>query len=251
MQRGDAWGGWQACLAWWSTVSPYGGFGSTAALVFVLLVAGVKAVYEDVKRHHEDNETNKSTAHVLQGDGAAPGKLQRCLCCAARGCLPAACSGPQWLQGHSSPQRFGACLSHIRRHCNKTPPPANSAGSLGGTALRDVRRARSLALKPAVAAARAADRRHPAAGSFVDVPWRKVSVGQVLKVHDDELFPADLLCLHSALPDGVCFIRTTNLDGETNLKIRRCSLRAGPPLPRRQRIEQDPQNGKRAFASLG
>ena len=33
----------QACLAWWSTVSPYGGFGSTAALVFVLLVAGIKA----------------------------------------------------------------------------------------------------------------------------------------------------------------------------------------------------------------
>lgn len=60
-------------------------------------------------------------------------------------------------------------------------------------------------------------------GSFVDVPWRKVSVGQVLKVHDDELFPADLLCLHSSLPDGVCFIRTTNLDGETNLKIRRCA----------------------------
>lgn len=60
------------------------------------------------------------------------------------------------------------------------------------------------------------------AGTFADIPWRKVAVGQVLRVADDELFPADLLCLHSALPDGVCFIRTTNLDGETNLKIRRC-----------------------------
>lgn len=66
--------GMQAGLAWWSTVSPYGGFGSTAALVFVLVVAGIKAVYEDVKRHHEDNETNKSIAHVLQGDGAWRGQ---------------------------------------------------------------------------------------------------------------------------------------------------------------------------------
>ena len=40
-------------------------------------------------------------------------------------------------------------------------------------------------------------------------------------MEDNELFPADLLCLHSALPDRVCFIKTTNLDGESNLKIRR------------------------------
>ena len=59
----------QACLAWWSTVSPYGGFGSTAALVFVLLVAGIKAVYEDFKRHNEDKETNNSVTHVMQPDG--------------------------------------------------------------------------------------------------------------------------------------------------------------------------------------
>jgi len=61
--------GSQAGLAWWSTVSPYGGFGSTAALVFVLLVAGIKAVYEDYKRHSEDNETNKTMTHVMQADG--------------------------------------------------------------------------------------------------------------------------------------------------------------------------------------
>lgn len=41
------------------------------------------------------------------------------------------------------------------------------------------------------------------------------------QVCDDELFPADLVCLASALPDSVAFIKTTNLDGENNLKIRR------------------------------
>ena len=60
---------WQACLSWWSIVSPFGGFGSTAAIVFVLLVAAVKALWEDAKRHQEDRRTNASHAHVLQADG--------------------------------------------------------------------------------------------------------------------------------------------------------------------------------------
>ena len=51
------------------------------------------------------------------------------------------------------------------------------------------------------------------AGSSRDIAWRDVRVGQVLRVQDEELFPADLLCLHSALPDKACFIKTTNLDG--------------------------------------
>ena len=59
------------------------------------------------------------------------------------------------------------------------------------------------------------------AGSVKDVTWKDVSVGQLLVVRDDELFPADLLCLWSELPEHVCFIKTTNLDGETNLKNRR------------------------------
>ena len=56
-----------------------------------------------------------------------------------------------------------------------------------------------------------------AAGSHRDIAWRDVRVGQVLRVQDDELFPADLLCLHSALPDKACFIKTTNLDGASSV----------------------------------
>lgn len=47
--------------------------------------------------------------------------------------------------------------------------------------------------------------------------WKDVKVGQVLKVMSDEDFPADLLCLHCDLPDNVCYIKTTNLDGATSL----------------------------------
>lgn len=51
------------------------------------------------------------------------------------------------------------------------------------------------------------------AGSLKDVKWTHVKVGQVLKVLDDEDFPADLLCLYCNLADNMCYIKTTNLDG--------------------------------------
>ena len=50
--------------------------------------------------------------------------------------------------------------------------------------------------------------------------WRDVRVGDLLVVHDGESFPADMLLLHSSLPEQVCFVQTTSLDGETNLKVR-------------------------------
>ena len=59
----------QACLSFWRTVSPFGPTGSVAALAFVLVVAGIKAIWEDVKRHQEDVRTNKSVAHLVNGDG--------------------------------------------------------------------------------------------------------------------------------------------------------------------------------------
>ena len=66
-------------------------------------------------------------------------------------------------------------------------------------------------------------------GAFRQVPWRSVNVGDVVLVRDDEELPADLLLLFSSLEAGVCYVQTTNLDGETNLKIRSPLALVGTP----------------------
>ncbi|XP_017978203.1 PREDICTED: probable phospholipid-transporting ATPase 4 [Theobroma cacao] len=63
---------------------------------------------------------------------------------------------------------------------------------------------------------------HASSGVFVDKLWKELRVGDVVKVNKDEYFPSDLLLISSSYEDGVCYVETMNLDGETNLKIKRC-----------------------------
>lgn len=55
---------------------------------------------------------------------------------------------------------------------------------------------------------------------FVLKKWIHVKVGDIVKVTNEESFPADLVLLSSSEPEGLCYIETANLDGETNLKIK-------------------------------
>ena len=63
---------------------------------------------------------------------------------------------------------------------------------------------------------------HTGNGTFINKQWQSLCVGDVIKVHKNEYFPSDLLLLSSSYEDGVCYVETMNLDGETNLKAKRC-----------------------------
>ncbi|KAI8331670.1 hypothetical protein BC941DRAFT_360157 [Chlamydoabsidia padenii] len=55
---------------------------------------------------------------------------------------------------------------------------------------------------------------------FIEKAWRDVRVGDMLRVESGENFPADLVLISSSEPEGLCYIETSNLDGEVNLKIK-------------------------------
>lgn len=56
-------------------------------------------------------------------------------------------------------------------------------------------------------------------GSFV-IPSSSIKVGDIIAVDKNQRVPADMLFLKTTEKNGACFIRTDQLDGETDWKLR-------------------------------
>lgn len=50
--------------------------------------------------------------------------------------------------------------------------------------------------------------------------WESLCVGHIVKVYGNEEAPADLIVLQSSKEGGGCYIETSNIDGETDLKLK-------------------------------
>lgn len=66
--------------------------------------------------------------------------------------------------------------------------------------------------------------------------WKKLEVGDVVLLKEDDQIPADIVVLATSDPEGVCFVETKNLDGETNLKPRK-SLKATMGIGNEEDVE--------------
>jgi P-type E1-E2 ATPase len=60
--------------------------------------------------------------------------------------------------------------------------------------------------------------------SVEQTTWADLVVGDLAVVKRDEPLPADMLVIASSGENGVCYISSMNLDGESNLKLRRAVL---------------------------
>ena len=57
--------------------------------------------------------------------------------------------------------------------------------------------------------------------ALVEKQWKCVEAGDLVVVRKNQQIPADIVLLNTNLDDGVCYVETMNLDGETNLKIKK------------------------------
>lgn len=69
----------------------------------------------------------------------------------------------------------------------------------------------------------------PGKARFTRDYWKNVQVGDFVRIYNEEQIPADVVILSTSDPDGACYVETKNLDGETNLKVRK-ALHAGREL---------------------
>ncbi|KAH9261482.1 hypothetical protein BASA81_000138 [Batrachochytrium salamandrivorans] len=63
-------------------------------------------------------------------------------------------------------------------------------------------------------------------GKTVQKRWNQLKVGDVVKIRNREAIPCDLLILacSDTPPQGVCYVETKSLDGETNLKLKQAPV---------------------------
>lgn len=220
-------------------------------LVAILTITGVKDAIEDYRRQQLDNDVNNSAVTRL-GDWKNVNKpiITR-----------------KWWQlfgGPSTATAVGRVSKGVRKLREKEGTydsgflyeERNDGGNVSSYTIDDVpsypptSRPRSQTLDSAAPSFSGRSRmsshgksdvvdyaRHaPGTAKWERTLWKKLEVGDIVLLKEDDQIPADLIVLSTSDPEGLCFVETKNLDGETNLKQRK-SLRATAGIGNEEDIE--------------
>ncbi|KAG0004157.1 hypothetical protein BGZ79_010113 [Entomortierella chlamydospora] len=74
-------------------------------------------------------------------------------------------------------------------------------------------------------------------GELIPIKSKDIRPGDVLKISKNDKIPADVVLLSSSMDEGACFVETSELDGETNLK-RKAALTITSGLTRLEQISR-------------
>lgn len=81
-------------------------------------------------------------------------------------------------------------------------------------------------------------RKHPGGSArWERTLWKKLEVGDIVLLRENDQVPADIVVLSTSDSEGMCYLETKNLDGETNLKPRR-SVKATSTITSEEDIER-------------
>jgi len=117
----------------------------------------------------------------------------------------------------------GNQLEDIQSIDSHSYPPIVSNPTQSSTSSSNLVRNTSSATLAASSSSGVLDRSKQISGSarWERTLWKKLEVGDVVLLRENEQVPADIVVLSTSDPDVVCYLETKNLDGETNLKPRR------------------------------
>ncbi|KAF8891341.1 hypothetical protein BD779DRAFT_1610652 [Infundibulicybe gibba] len=169
-------------------------------LLIVLTITALKDAYEDVKRHQSDRRVNHTPVRILSGgDWTNPNAMSKKSRTFVRGLLPKVRNMGKSNRSKQDQDPDGeASLGE--------PDPNIDYDDIvdGGDGQHHVFQ-------------HGQDHSRP---HWKKTIWEDIRVGDIVKIMNNEPFPADIMICATSEEENVAFVETKNLDGETNLKSR-------------------------------
>lgn len=171
-------------------------------LVAILVITGVKDAIEDYRRNVLDNQVNQSVTtklnnfrnvNIPQDDRSVFEKAFHITRGPSR--------GVRKLQNNNAMELSDNVLY---MHGNKADTMTSLTPSIKSIGVVDYAK------------------QTPGTSKWERTFWKKLQVGDFVLLRENDQIPADLVLLSTSDPDGMAFVETKNLDGETNLKPKKC-----------------------------